>query len=64
MFWSTCIYLFIGLYACMLPTFLKNYWTELHEIFRNDLSSFKDQSIKFWEWSGQGHEKVKNVFLL
>ena len=40
-----------------------NYWTELHEIFRDDLSSSKDQSIRFWERSGQGHEKVKNVFL-
>ena len=47
------VYLFIGLYVCMLPTFLKNYWTELHEIFRDDLSSSKDQSIRFWERSGQ-----------
>ena len=31
----------------------KNYWTELHEIFRDDLSSYKDQSIRFWERSGQ-----------
>ena len=28
---------------------LKNYWTEPHEIFRDDLSSSKDQSIRFWE---------------
>ena len=82
MFWSACIYLFISLYVCMLPTFLKNYWTELHEIFiqgpidfilgairskvkvmkrsknywtelhenfRDDLSSSKDQSFRFWE---------------
>ena len=32
---------------------VKNYWTELHEIFRDDLSSSKDQSVRFWEWSGQ-----------
>ena len=32
---------------------LKNYWTELCEIFRDDLSSSKDQSIRFWERSGQ-----------
>ena len=32
---------------------LKNYWTELHEIFRDDLSSSKDHLIRFWEWSGQ-----------
>ena len=42
---------------------VKNYWTELHEIFRDDLSSSKDQSIRIWERSGQGHKKVKNVFL-
>ena len=59
---------FIGLYesmyVCMLPTFLKNYLAELHEIFRDDLSSSKDQSIRFWERSGQGqdHEKVKNYW--
>ena len=28
---------------------LKNYWTELHEIFRDDLSLSKDQSVRFWE---------------
>ena len=53
MFWSACIYLLVCMYVCMLPTFLKNYWTELHEIFRDDLSSSKDQSIRFWERSGQ-----------
>ena len=37
----------------MLTTFLENYWTELHEIFRDDLSSSKDQLIRFWERSGQ-----------
>ena len=26
---------------------LKNYWTKLHEIFRDDLSSSKDHSIRF-----------------
>ena len=31
----------------------KNYWTKLHEIFRNDLSSSKDQLVRFWERSGQ-----------
>ena len=31
---------------------LKNYWTELRENFRDDLSSSKDQSIRFWERSG------------
>ena len=53
MFWSECIYLFINwfvcMHACMLPTFHKNYWTELHKIFRDDLSSSEDQSIRFWE---------------
>ena len=55
---------FIGLYVCMVSTFLKNYWTELHEIFRDDLSSAKDQLIRFWERSDQvqGHEKVKNYW--
>ena len=32
---------------------VKNYRTELHEIFRDDLSSSKDQSIRFWKRSGQ-----------
>ena len=41
----------------------KNYWTELHEIFRDDLSSSKNQSIRFWERSGQGHGKAKNIYL-
>ena len=57
MFWSACIYLFIYwfvcMHVCMLPTFLKNYFTDLHEIFRDDLSSSKDQSIRFYERSGQ-----------
>ena len=64
MFWAAWIYLFIYWFVytvCILTTFLKNYWTELHEIFRNDLSSSKDQSFKFWErwdqrsrpWKGQ-----------
>ena len=45
---------------------LKNCWTKLHEIFRDDMSSSKDQSINFWERSGQRsrshHEKVKILF--
>ena len=32
---------------------LKNYRSELHEIFRDDLPSSKDQLIRFWEQSGQ-----------
>ena len=64
---STHSSLFIGLYVCMLPTFLKNYCTELHEIFRDDLSSSKDQLIRFCsdqvKGQGEGHEKVKNIFL-
>ena len=47
LYWVVCMY------VCMSPTFLKNYWTELHEILRDDLPSSKDQSITFWEWSGQ-----------
>ena len=47
------VYMYVCMYVCMLPTFLKNYWTELHEIFKDDLSSSKDQSIRFWERSGQ-----------
>ena len=48
----------------MLPTFLKNYWTEFHEIFKDDLSSPKDQLIIFWERSGQGqgYEGLKNYW--
>ena len=51
----------------MLPTFLKYYWTELYKIIRDDLSSSTDQSIRFGsnqvKGQGQGHEKVKNMFL-
>ena len=32
---------------------VKNYWTKLHEIFRDYISSSKDQLIRFWERSGQ-----------
>ena len=38
---------------------VKNYWTELHEIFRDDLTSSKDQSIRFWERSGQSSRSQK-----
>ena len=48
---------------------LKNYWTELHETFRDDLSSSKDQSIRFWEWSGQksrsrSRKGQKHIFVI
>ena len=49
----TSLLWFIGLYVCMLPTYLKNCWTKLYEIIRNDLSSSKDQSIRFWVQTGQ-----------
>ena len=57
------------MYVCILPTFLKNYWTELHEIFRDDLSSSKDQSIRFWEQSGQrsrsrSQKGQKHIFVI
>ena len=32
---------------------VKNFWTKLHEIFSDNLSSSKNQSITFWEQSGQ-----------
>ena len=35
---------------------LKNYWTELHEIFRDDLPSSKDQSIRFWSRLQKGQK--------
>ena len=45
---------------------VKNYWTELHEIFRDDLSSSKDQLIRFCgnqvKGQGQAHEKPKTYF--
>ena len=47
-------FLLVCMYVCMHVTnFSQNYWTELYEIFRDDLSSSKDQSIRFWERSGQ-----------
>ena len=47
--WFVCMYVCVYvLYVCMLPIFLKNYLTELHENFRDALSSFKDQSTRFW----------------
>ena len=64
MFWA--VYLLVCMYVCMSPTFLKNYWTELHEIFRDDLSSSKDQSIRYVsdqvKGQGQGHEGLKNYW--
>ena len=53
----------------MLPTFLKIYWTELIEIFRDDLSSPKDQSIRFWERSGlrsgsRSRKGKKRIFVI
>ena len=71
MFWSACIYLLVCLYACvyvcMLPTFLKNYRTELHEILRDDLSLSRTNRLDFGndqvKGQGPGHEKVKNEFL-
>ena len=47
-------------FACMLSTFLKNYWTKLHEIFRDDWSSFKDQSTRFLGWSGQRSSRSRS----
>ena len=43
---------------------LKNYWTKLHENFRDDLSSSKDQSNRFWEWSGQRSRSQKGQQLI
>ena len=46
---------------------VKNYWTELHEIFRGDLSSSKDQAIRFWERSDQRsrlRKGQKRVFVI
>ena len=39
-------------FVCNSPVislFLKNYFTKLHEIFRDDLSTSKNQSIRFGE---------------
>ena len=46
---------------------VKNHWTELHEIFSDDLSSSKDQSIRFWERSGQrsrSRKGQKHIFVI
>ena len=48
---------------------VKNYWTELHEIFRDDLSSSKDQSIRFCEQSSQrsrsrSRKGQKHIFVI
>ena len=94
------------MYVYMVPTFLKDYFTEFHEIFRDDLSSSKELIYKILgairskvkvnatkrsktdlpncmkfsgiichhprtirldfgsdQAKGQGHEKVKNLFL-
>ena len=54
----------VCVYVCMLPTFLKNYWNELHEIFRDDLSP-KTNILDLGgnQVKGQGHEKVKNYWI-
>ena len=40
-------------------------WTELHEIFRDDLSSPRTNGLDFGsdQVKGQGHKKVKKLFL-
>ena len=43
---------------------VKNYQTKLHEIFRQDFLSFKDQSIRFWEQSGQRSWKGRKRILV
>ena len=50
-------------------TQVKNYWTELHEIFRDDLSSSKDHLIRFWRRSGQrsrsrSQKSQKRIFVI
>ena len=56
--WQMCcwrryaLYRVVCMYVCY-QLFSKTSWTELREIFRDDLSSSKDQLIKFWERSGQ-----------
>ena len=40
---------------------VKNYLAKLHEIFRDDLSSSKDQSIRFWKQSGQRSRSQKGL---
>ena len=55
------------MYVCIFPTFLKNYWTELHEFSgiisyhpRTNQLDYGSDQVK---GQGPGQEKDKNVFL-
>ena len=49
----------------MLPNFLKNYWTELHEFSAMICHHPRTNRLEFWrdqvKGQGQGHEKVKTT---
>ena len=55
------IYLLVCMHVCC-QLFSKIAGPNCMKFFRDDLSSSKDQLIRFWERSGQGHEKVKNYW--
>jgi len=42
----------VCLFVCLLATLCKNFWTNLHKIFREGRQWANEQVIKFWWWSG------------
>ena len=42
----------VRLFVCLLATLRKNFWTDLHEIFREGWQWANEQTIKFWWRSG------------
>jgi len=58
------VYLFIYLFVCVLLAELKKYLTESHEIQWDDWLLSGDHLIRFWDRSGQSHEKVKIFFFI
>ena len=73
MFWSVCIYLFIGLYVCVyicmyVTNFSQKLPDRMHEIFRDDFHHPRTNRLDLGSYQvkgqGPGHEKEKkNAFL-
>ena len=51
-----------------VTNFSQNYWTELHEIFRDDFHHPRTNRLDFGsnhvKGQGPSHEKVKNIFFI
>ena len=53
------VFLSLFLFACLLATSHKNYWSNLHENFTGDVSVEKEELVKFWKTSASRLESRK-----